>query len=62
MNGEGTAKALWVLFFVVLCWPFVGAADAAGSIFGIPALIVYTFSAWAVLVAALAAVSRGMED
>ncbi len=62
MRGEGLAKAFWILFFLVLCWPFIGVADAALSVLGIPLLLLYTFLAWAVLVCVLAAVAGKMED
>ncbi len=62
MSGERLAKAVWILFVLVLGWPFIGVADVAASILGIPALLVYTFLAWAALVCALAAVARRMED
>lgn len=62
MRGEGPAKALWFVFICWFCRPFIGTADAAVSVLGIPALLVYIFAGWAVLVAALAAVSRKLED
>ena len=62
MNRAGIAKAFWILFFLLLCWPFVRVADAAVSVFGIPLLLVYTFLAWTFLVAVLAAVAGKLED
>lgn len=62
MRGEGLAKAFWILFFLVLCWPFIGVADAALSVLGIPLFLLYTFFAWAVLVCVLAAIAGTMED
>lgn len=62
MRGEGLAKAFWILFFLVLCWPFIGVADAALSVLGIPLLLLYTFLAWGALVCILAAVAGKMED
>ncbi len=62
MRWEGTAKALWFFFLCVFCWPFVGAADRAASVLGIPALLFYLFLGWAVLVAALALIGRKLED
>jgi len=62
VRGEGLAKAFWILFFLVLCWPFIGVADAAVSVLGIPLLLLYVFFAWAVLVCVLAAVAGKMED
>ncbi|MBI5343458.1 MAG: hypothetical protein HZB63_09165 [Deltaproteobacteria bacterium] len=62
MNGEGLAKALCFIFLCVFCWPFIGAADRAGSVMGIPSVILYLFLGWAVLVAVLAFISRKLED
>ncbi len=62
MNGEGLAKALWFVFICMFCWPFIGAADRAVSVMGIPSIVLYLFLGWAVLVALLAVVSRKLED
>lgn len=62
MGGEGLAKALCLLFFFFLCWPFLGVADRPSVVLGIPSLLLYIFAGWAVLVAALLAVSRKMGD
>lgn len=62
LRGEGPAKTLWLVFLCLFCWPFLGAADRAVSVLGIPSLLVYLFLGWAVLVAALAVISRKLED
>ena len=62
MSGERLAKVFWILFVLVLGWPFIGVADAAASVFGVPVLLLYMFLAWAALVCVLAAVARRMED
>lgn len=62
VGGQGLARALCLLFFFFLCWPFIGFADRAEVVLGIPSLLLYTFAGWAVLVAALAAVSRKPGD
>ena len=62
MSGERLAKVFWILFVLVLGWPFIGVADVAASVLGIPVLLLYTFLAWAALVCVLAAVARRMED
>ncbi len=62
MGGERLARAFWILFGLVLGWPFIGIADAAVSVLGIPLLLFYTFFAWAVLVCVLAAVAGRMGD
>lgn len=62
MSRAGLAKAFWILFFLLLCWPFIRVADAAAAILGIPVLLVYTFVSWAFLVAVLAFLAGTMED
>ncbi len=62
MGGERLARAFWILFILVLGWPFIGVADVATSVLGIPALLLYIFVAWGALVCVLAAVARRMED
>jgi hypothetical protein len=62
MRGEGLAKALWFIFLCWFCWPFIGAADRAVSVLGIPSLFLYLFLGWAVLVAALALAARNLGD
>jgi len=44
MRGEGPAKALWFVFICWFCRPFIGTADSAVSVLGIPALLVYIFA------------------
>ncbi|HZW36511.1 MAG: hypothetical protein ACM319_07380 [Deltaproteobacteria bacterium] len=62
MRGEGLAKALWFMFFCWSCWPFIGAADRAVSVLGVPSLFLYLFLGWGVLVAALALAARKLGD
>lgn len=62
MRGEGLAKALWFIFLCWFCWPFIGAADRAVSVLGIPSLFLYLFLGWAVLVAALAVAAGKLGD
>lgn len=62
MRADGTARALCLFFFLALTWPFLGLADVAESVFGFPSLLLYIFGGWALLVAALAAVSRKVRD
>ncbi len=61
VRGEGLAKAFWFLFLCWFCRPFLGAADRAVLILGIPSLVVYLFLGWAALVAVLAVISRKLE-
>lgn len=62
MRGEGISRALWILFFFLLCWPFLGAADLPATVFGIPSILLYIFGCWGLLVAALWAVSGRLGD
>ncbi len=62
MSGGRLAKAFFILFVLLLVWPFIGLADVAASVLGVPALLLYTFVAWGALVCVLAAVARRMED
>jgi hypothetical protein len=62
MRGEGLAKALWFLFLCWFCWPFIGSADRAVLVLGIPSLFLYLFLGWAALVAALALTARKLGD
>lgn len=62
MRGEGLSRALWILFLFLLGWPFLGVADHPVSLFGIPSVLLYLFVCWALLVAALWAVSRRMKE
>lgn len=62
MGGEGLAKAFWFVFLCMFSWPFIGAADRAVSVLGVPSIFLYLFLGWAVLVALLAVVSRKLED
>jgi len=58
----GVSKALWILFFFLLCWPFLGGADRPVSIFGIPSVLFYIFGCWGLLIAALWTVSGRMKE
>jgi hypothetical protein len=61
VRGESLAKAFWFLFLCWFCRPFLGAADRAVSVLGIPSLLVYLFLGWAALVVVLAVISRKLE-
>ena len=62
MRAERVARVLALLFFLALTWPILGLADDFLAAFGVPALLAYVFGAWALLVLALAAVSRYLGD
>lgn len=58
MGGESAAKACILLFLAVFSWPFLGVLDLPATLLGVPAFLAGVFLFWAVLVLALAAVSR----
>lgn len=62
MRVDGAARLLALLFFLGLTWPVLGLADEAFTFLGIPSLLAYVFGGWALLVVALAAVSRKAGD
>ncbi len=45
---------LFPLFAALLVWPLLTVANSAALVAGIPALVLYLFSVWAVIVAVLA--------
>ena len=57
MKGERLA-ALAALGFLLFNFPLLAIFNHAGTFFGIPALYAYLFVAWALLIAAIAAVAE----
>ena len=56
-GGERTVALLTVLFplfAALLVWPLLTMANSAVRVAGIPALVLYLFTVWAVIVAVLA--------
>jgi hypothetical protein len=55
---------LFPLFCALLVWPLLTVANRGTLVAGVPALVLYLFSVWAVIVAVLAWASRrpGGED
>ena len=58
MGGEAVVKAWLLLFLAVFSWPFLGVLDLPATLLGVPSFLAGVFLLWAVLVYALAAVSR----
>jgi len=58
LSGESSAKACILLFLAVFSWPFLGILDLPATLLGVPSFLAGVFLFWAVLVYALAAVSR----
>jgi hypothetical protein len=55
---------LFPLFCALLVWPLLTVTNRAALVGGVPALVLYLFAVWAVIVAVLAWASRrpGGED
>ena len=50
--------AFFLLFFACLVWPIIGIANRPVVVLGIPALVLYLFTLWAVLVTVLVLIAR----
>lgn len=67
-DGAARAKdllaACFILFTLLLVWPVLSIANRPVLILGVPALVLYLFGVWGVVVAVLAwaARRRGAED
>ena len=67
-DGAGRAKdilaACFVLFTILLVWPLLSIANRPVLLAGVPALVLYLFGVWAVIVGVLAWAARraGPED
>ena len=65
MKARELLAACFVLFGALLLWPLLTIANRPVLIAGVPALALYLFSVWAVIVAVLIAVAvrrRSLED
>lgn len=51
--------AVAVLAFVLLNWPFLAVFDQPVRVLGLPLLWAYLFAAWALVIALVAAITRG---
>jgi hypothetical protein len=54
VRGKELLAALFPLFFALLVWPLLTAANRPALVLGVPALVLYLFAVWAVIVAVLA--------
>ena len=54
MRGTELLAVLFPLFVALLVWPLLTVANRPVLVAGIPALVLYLFSVWAVIVAVLA--------
>ena len=64
MRGKELLAVLFPLFVTLLVWPLLTVANRPVLVAGIPALVLYLFAVWAMIVLVLAWVSRraGGED
>ena len=65
MKARELLVACFLLFGTMLIWPLLTIANRPVLIAGVPALALYLFSVWAVIVAVLIAVAvhrRALED
>ena len=64
MRGKELLAVLFPLFTALLVWPLLTVANRPVLVAGVPALVLYLFIVWAVMVAVLAWASRrpGGED
>ena len=58
MRGKELLAVLFPVFFALLVWPLLTVANRAGLVLGVPALVLYLFAVWAVIVAVLAWAGR----
>ena len=58
MRGKELLAALFPLFLALLVWPLLTAANRPALVLGVPALVLYLFAVWAVIVAVLAWAGR----
>ena len=54
--------AVFILGVVLFTPPFLGIFNTKSLVLGVPVLALYLFSAWAVLIAAVAAIVRASAD
>ena len=58
MRGKELLAVLFPLFVALLVWPLLTVANRPVLVAGIPALVLYLFAVWAVIVAVLAWAGR----
>jgi membrane protein implicated in regulation of membrane protease activity len=65
MKARELLAACFLLFGALLVWPLLTIANRPVLIWGVPALVLYLFAVWAVIVAVLIAAAvrrRALED
>ena len=58
MKARDLLAACFVLFGALLVWPLLSIPNRAVLVAGVPALVVYLYGVWAVIVAVLAWAAR----
>jgi hypothetical protein len=58
MKAAELLVACFLLFGACLVWPLLAIANRPVLILGIPALVIYLFTVWAVMVAVLVVMAR----
>jgi hypothetical protein len=58
VRGKELLAVLFPLFSVLLVWPLLTVANRAVLVAGVPALVLYLFTVWAIIVGVLAWASR----
>jgi hypothetical protein len=62
VRGKELLAVLFPLFCALLVWPLLTVANRPVLVAGIPALVLYLFGVWAVIVALLAWAGRGPRE
>jgi hypothetical protein len=63
MRGRDLLPACFLLFTALLVWPLLTIPNRPVLVAGVPALVLYLFTVWVIIVALLAwAARRGGED
>lgn len=65
MKAKELLAACFLLFGALLIWPLLTIANRPVLVWGVPALVVYLFSVWGIMVGVLVAVAirrRAQED
>jgi hypothetical protein len=63
VRARDLLPACFLVFTALLVWPLLTIANRPVLVAGVPALVVYLFAVWVVIVACLAwAARRGSED
>jgi hypothetical protein len=62
MRSKALLSVCFALFGALLVWPLLSIANRPVLVAGLPALVVYLFAVWAIIVAILLAMARRAGD